>query len=144
MAVNLLPFFQNIIVKCGERGVVVAMRLSGGDAVCNSVWFQERSNPSKRYIIAKGLDDKEMVILKHYPGIEFNDEEIVNVTGAGDSLVGTLCAGIAMDSTTFQDPTKLDPLIHLAQEAAVLSLHSVRAVSPLLGNASSHNRLRSS
>lgn len=139
MAVNLLPFFQNLVIKCGNRGVVVVMRISGKDVV-ESSWSAERSNPHQRYIVARGLDDNEMVVLRHFPALIVGKEEIVNVTGAGDSLVGTICAGITMDRKCFQSAPKLDALIHLAQEAAVLSLHSVRAVSPLLGRVAGHHR----
>jgi len=139
MAITLLPFFQHLVIKCGERGVVVVMRIPG-EAARHSSWLGERSSREKRCIIAKGSKSGDIVVLKHYPAIEIKEEEIINVTGAGDSLVGTLCAGIAMDPTTFKDQAKLDALVHLAQEAAVLSLHSVRAVSPLLGNTTTHGK----
>ena len=132
MAINMLPFFQNIIIKCGERGVIVAMRVLEGD-IERSAWSAERSNPLKRYVVAKS--GKEIVVLKHYPAIPIDKEEIVSVTGAGDSLVGTLSACIARDPQTFHDPTKLDAAIDSAQRATILSLHSVRAISPLLGTA---------
>ena len=44
-------------------------------------------------------------------------------------------ASIVSDPTTFLNPEKLDNAVRLAQKAAVMSLHSVRAVSPLLGRA---------
>ncbi|EJD04074.1 uncharacterized protein FOMMEDRAFT_133422 [Fomitiporia mediterranea MF3/22] len=132
MAVNLLPFFQNLVIKCGERGVVVVMRICGED-VDSSAWMMERSNPLRGYIVAKGLEGREIVILKHFPAIPMENDEIVSVTGAGDSLVGALSASLIKDPTTFLDPAKLNAAMQLAQKAAVLSLHSIRAVSPLLG-----------
>jgi len=139
MAISLLPIFEHLIIKCGDRGVVLVMRISG-EAAKHSPWSAEQSNPAKRCIIANGSRGGDVVVLKHYPAIDIKDEEIVNVTGAGDSLVGTLCAGIAIDPTTFNDPAKLDALVQEAQEAAVLSLQSVRAVSPLLGSPTTHGR----
>ncbi|THH11202.1 hypothetical protein EW145_g820 [Phellinidium pouzarii] len=135
MAINLLPFFQNIIIKCGERGVIVVMRFSGEDAM-NTSWADERSNPFGRYIIAKSHNSKELVVLRHFPAIPVNKDEIVSVTGAGDSMVGALCASIVNDPSTFHHTKRLDAAIQLSQEAAVLSLHSVRAISPLLGKGS--------
>ena len=135
MAVNLLPFFQNLVIKCGDKGVVVVMRISGENAT-GSAWAHELSNPVKGYIVAKGLHGKEIVVLKHFPAIPVEPEEVVSVTGAGDSLAGALCAALVRDPTTFHTPKKLDAAIHLAQRAAVLSLHSVRAISPLLGEES--------
>lgn len=143
MAVNLLPFFQHIIIKCGERGVITVFRISGKEDVNRSSWVNERSNPLRRYVVARGTttktgsngEEKEpsLIVLKHYPAIPLSDAEIVNVTGAGDSLVGSLSASIVQDPTVFLHPDKLDEAIHQAQKAAVMSLHSVRAVSPLLG-----------
>ncbi|KAL5495381.1 hypothetical protein ACEPAI_844 [Sanghuangporus weigelae] len=132
MAINLLPFFQNLVIKCGDKGVVVVMRISGEDVI-NSPWALEHSNPVKGYIVAKGLHGKEIVVLKHFPAIPVEPEEVVSVTGAGDSLAGALCASLVKDPNIFQTPEKLDAAIHHAQRAAVLSLHSVRAISPLLG-----------
>jgi pseudouridine-5'-phosphate glycosidase/pseudouridine kinase len=40
MAVNLLPFFQHVIIKCGRRGVIVAMRIPG-PAAERSGWVHE-------------------------------------------------------------------------------------------------------
>ncbi|OCB88300.1 hypothetical protein A7U60_g4502 [Sanghuangporus baumii] len=135
MAINILPFFQNLVIKCGDKGVVVVMRISGENAK-NSPWALEHSNPVKGYIVAKGLHGKEIVVLKHFPAIPVEPEEVVSVTGAGDSLAGALCASLVKDPTTFQTSEKLDAAVHIAQRAAVLSLHSVRAISPLLGEES--------
>lgn len=129
MAINMLPFFQNLIIKCGDRGVIVASRILEDD-IARSPWSAERSNPLKRYIVAK--TGKELVVLKHYPAISLKKEEIVSVTGAGDSLVGMLSACITKEPDLFLDPLKLDVAIQSAQEASVLSLHSVRAISPRL------------
>lgn len=133
MAINLLPFFQNLIVKCGEKGVIIAMRISGSDAR-ESMWKGERSNPLNRYIVAHGIQNKEIVVLKHFPAPSIRKDEIVSVTGAGDSLVGALAASIVTYPTVFHDPVRLEASIRNAQEAAVLSLHSIRAISPLLGS----------
>lgn len=133
MAINLLPFFQHLVIKCGERGVVAVMRLSEEDTI-HSAWRNERSHPMGRYTVARAHGADGLVVLKHFPAIATDGEQIISVTGAGDSLAGVLCAGIARDRTTFLDPRKLDALMDAAQEAAVLSLKSHRSVSPQLGS----------
>lgn len=132
MAINLLPFFQHLVITCGDRGVVVASRIYGKD-IEKSAWTNERSNPRGRYIVAKGNHGNELVVMKHFPALNVNPDEIVSDTGAGDSFTGSLCAGIIRDPDAFLDPERMETLIRQAQEAAVLSMHSVRAVSPSLG-----------
>lgn len=132
MAVNLLPFFQHLVIKCGELGIIVAMRVPS-DSLQQSAWASKRSNPLERYVVAKRSDDADIVVLKHFPALAVERDSIINVTGAGDSLVGSLCAGLVKKPAAFRDPKDLDALVHLAQEAAVLSLQSEAAVSPLLG-----------
>lgn len=133
MAVNLLPFFGHLVIKCGELGVVVAMRLSGPQAQAASGWARElRSNPRERFVLARG--DGEIVVLKHFPALSVDPGTIVNVTGAGDSLVGAILAGLVRNPVSFEEPRSLDVLINTAQRAAVMTLQSPLAVSPLLSS----------
>ncbi|KDQ63525.1 hypothetical protein JAAARDRAFT_29544 [Jaapia argillacea MUCL 33604] len=131
MAVNLLPFFQNLVVKLGPRGVLVVLRVSGED-VKKSGWAGERSNPRGRYIVARGQDDLEMVVIRHFPALSVSPDEIVSVTGAGDTLVGSLLASLVLDPTAFHHPKRLDDVIERAQQAAVMTLKSNLAVSPFI------------
>ncbi|TFY72885.1 hypothetical protein EVG20_g132 [Dentipellis fragilis] len=126
MAINLLPFFQHIVIKCGELGVIVVMRVSGG----SSPWALERSNPRRRYIVAHGRS--ETVVLKHFPAHELAGNTAVNVTGAGDSLVGALLAMLTENPSLFQDEKMMDDAIEVAQRAAIATLGSELAVSPTL------------
>lgn len=128
MAVQLLPFFQHIILKCGKLGVVVVMRISGIEAK-NSPWLEEHTNLVEGQVISKNRDMSEIIVLKHFPGISISDQSIVNVTGAGDSLVGALCAGLSIQPNAMEDPRELSKLIGLGQNAAILSLQSASAVS---------------
>lgn len=134
MAVNLLPLFQNLVIKCGELGVIVVMRISGDEAI-RSGWANERSNPMKRCAVAKGKLSNEIVVLKHFAPIPVSKEDVISVTGAGDSLAGVLCAGLVKDPSAFLDPGRLDKLMHHAQKGAVLSLRSEKAISPQIGDA---------
>ena len=131
MAVSLLPYFQHVIVKCGDRGVVLVARILDNT---KTHWKTERSNPYRRYVIAKGVDGEASVILKHYPAVVLNNSDVTNVTGAGDTLVGALCAGLVKNPNALQELSVCDGLLQFAQEAAVSSLRNARAISPDLGD----------
>lgn len=129
MAINLLPFFQHIIIKCGERGALVVMRVDPKDAM---TWGREKSNPQGRYVIAQGHNE-EAIVLQHFPGHAV--ESVTNVTGAGDSFVGAVLASLSQNPQAFYSPKDLEQTITTAQQAAVLTLQSELAVSPLLSDA---------
>lgn len=131
MAMKLLPFFQNLVIKCGALGIVVAVRVSG-EEIATSGWAQEQSNIHGRYIVSRGKSDKELVVLQHFPPLEVDG--IVNVTGAGDSLVGSVLASLMKTPDTFKDRKSLESAIGNAQRAACLTLQSPHAVSPELSN----------
>ncbi|GJJ13915.1 hypothetical protein Clacol_008172 [Clathrus columnatus] len=124
MAVSLIPFFKHLFVKLGKHGVLVVMRLVGDKA---NGWMNERTSFEKRQVLARGKDS--VLVLKHYSAVAFK-QEIVNVTGAGDSFVGSLLTDLMWDELLC--PTRLDEIIDKAQCAAVLSLTSAEAVSPRL------------
>jgi pseudouridine-5'-phosphate glycosidase/pseudouridine kinase len=127
MAVSLLPVFQHLIIKCGKRGVVLAMRVQDDGL---SMWAAARSDPQQRLVVAHG--NGETIVLKHFPALAISSDKIVNVTGAGDSLVGALLATLVQNPSALQDPRTIDESVMLAQKAAVLTLQSDLAVSPLL------------
>lgn len=131
MAINLLPFFQHLIIKCGERGAIIVMRIDPGDAA-TSPWGRERSNPYARYVVAQG-NNKEIVVLQHFPGLSV--ENVTNVTGAGDSFVGAVLASLSQNPQALYNPKDLEQTITTAQQAAMLTLQSELAVSPLLSDA---------
>jgi pseudouridine-5'-phosphate glycosidase/pseudouridine kinase len=138
MAVNLLPFFQNMVIKCGERGLIVAMRVSGPDAT-TSQWAKEHSNLFRRRIIAHGKSSREIVVLLHIPALPLPKENIVNVTGAGDTLVGSILASLLLQGAgLFSHPSLLDDAMHAGQQSALLTLQSSHAVSPLIASMASH------
>ncbi|KIJ21800.1 hypothetical protein PAXINDRAFT_105303 [Paxillus involutus ATCC 200175] len=131
MAVNLLPFFQHLVIKCGRLGVVVVMRLNRAEA---SAWEKERSNPRSRYIIARSPSSDEIVVTQHFPPLQVAQEAKLNTTGAGDSLVGALLAVLAQDPKAFDSPVTLTKALDLAQQASILTLQSPYAVSPSLSS----------
>jgi len=91
-------------------------------------WSNERTRSDQRLLIAKG--ENSTLVMKHYPAIPLR-ERIVNVTGAGDSFVGSLLASLSV-SGAIDSVASLDRIVEEAQCAAILSLSSSEAVSPLL------------
>ncbi|KAJ7487551.1 indigoidine synthase A-like protein [Mycena galericulata] len=127
MAVALTPFFRHTFIKCGERGVLAVIRLSGEEAQ-TSEWVHERSNPSRQYIVAHG-DSGEILVLHFFPP---HPTTVVSSTGAGDSFVGALLASLQAHPQSLRDPLGLSQLVTTCQKAAVLTLQSHSSVSPLL------------
>lgn len=141
MAINLLPFFQHLVIKCGERGLIAAFRISGAQAE-SSAWATQSSNIFARQIVAHNEARKSIVVLKHFPPIQVPDEKIVNVTGAGDSLVGSMLATLSQNPGAFENPDILDYTLAQAQLAAVYTLQSEHAVSPRLSALSGDSSLQ--
>lgn len=136
MAINLLPFFQNLIIKCGSIGVILVSRMPSSNS---SSWTTEQTNVPRRTIILHGKSDT--ILLRHFPAHIIAEDSIVNVTGAGDTLVGALLAEVVRDPGLFEGKSGGDggdgleamgAAVERAQGAAVKTLQSSLAVSPLL------------
>jgi pseudouridine-5'-phosphate glycosidase/pseudouridine kinase len=94
-------------------------------------WAMEKSDPkSHRQIIARGRT--AVFVLKHFPAMLLDSSAVINVTGAGDSLVGSILASLASNSEAMQDVGSVTRMVNRAQQAAALTLRSDMAVSPLL------------
>lgn len=126
MAINLLPFFQHIILKCGQRGVLLVFR-TAVDGVGSTSWAQETTNLKQRQVIAHGKNGS-VVVMKHYPAEALAPEELVNVTGAGDTLVGSLLASLVQNRGMFSSPAALDEAIVRAQKVSCLVIISVPVI----------------
>ena len=124
MAINFLPFFQHLAIRCGEQGVIVVMRVSR-----QSKWASERSNIHRRYIISNGSGNGDIVVLHHFPANRLPAGSIINVTGAGDTLVASVLASLVQNPKVFEDPESLKKTMEDAQAAAVLTLESEYPVS---------------
>ncbi|KIL70885.1 hypothetical protein M378DRAFT_497552 [Amanita muscaria Koide BX008] len=124
MAINLLPFFQHLVIKCGGRGILVAMHITGP-----SSWLDERSNIFKRSVVAHGNSDNA-IILQYFPA--HSSGNVTNVTGAGDSFVGALLALLALQPDAFHSHNSLQEVIDASQQAARLTVESHLAVSPII------------
>lgn len=114
MSVNLLPFIQHIIVKCGKLGMFAVFRVPAESAKL-SPWANEHSNIRARQVVAHGKDG-EVVVVKHFPALDIPEGSLLNVTGAGDSLVGSILASLVQSPAAFLDPVTLDTLVERAQK----------------------------
>ncbi|KAJ3823591.1 indigoidine synthase A-like protein [Lentinula raphanica] len=123
MAVKLLPLFRHIVIKCGDKGVLVAMRQNP-----DSAWRSEQGNIKARCVVHHS--DSDTIVLSHFPALPV--EHLVNVTGAGDSFVGILASYLVRQPNAFNSPESLTQVIDVAQRAAVLTLGSPYAVAPEL------------
>ena len=88
------------------------------------------TTPHAQRPMAHPQSDGGLLVLKWYQAHTLNSP-VVNVTGAGDSLVGSLLASIihgGKDENPFHHPSRLDSAVNRAQEAAVRSLQSPFAV----------------
>ncbi|OAX44241.1 hypothetical protein K503DRAFT_852805 [Rhizopogon vinicolor AM-OR11-026] len=133
MAINLLPFFRHLVIKCGDLGVIVVMHLTGDDAVQSS-WSTESTNCHARYVVSHSSTSGDIVVLQHFPALRLPSDALINTTGAGDSLVGALLAALVQSPKAFHAAGSLQHTIDTAQQAALLSLQSPCAVSPLLSS----------
>ncbi|KAF7310868.1 Indigoidine synthase A-like protein [Mycena chlorophos] len=124
MAIQLTPFFRHMFIKCGENGVFAVLKLAGTDA---SGWQGVRSDPERRYVVARGDLPTEVLVLQHFPSFP---TAVLNTTGAGDSLVGSLLAGLVSSPSPLANHTLLAQLVERSQRAASLSLQSQFSVSP--------------
>jgi len=102
-------------------------------------WSASSVRTSGRQIVVKSTNGS-ILVLKYFPALplESSGSDTVNVTGAGDSLVGSLLASVVSNGAEprnpFLDPQQLDAAIARAQNAAILTLRSPLAVSPLLSS----------
>lgn len=120
-SMQLLPYIPTIVTKLGSKGVLLTSILGKGDP-------RLRDAESQQYIVARndgGDGDVGGVYMRMFrPAEEVKD--VVSVNGVGDTFLGVLIAGLARGG-------RVDGLVDVAQEAAVMTLRSREAVSPELG-----------
>uniref|UniRef100_A0A3Q0R1B9 Zgc:136858 n=1 Tax=Amphilophus citrinellus TaxID=61819 RepID=A0A3Q0R1B9_AMPCI len=105
----LLEHLHCLVVTLGANGVLLC-----GEHDAGTVNLQPRKQKRKRQLCAL-----------HYPALAVTSEEIMNVSGAGDSLAGALMAGILQGKDT-------DSCVRMGLLAARTSLASPHPISPLL------------
>ncbi|KAG8874737.1 hypothetical protein FRB97_005677 [Tulasnella sp. 331] len=126
-----MRLFTHLVIKCGERGVLLAMRMSSQDS---QPWLD---NMTSLRIALPIESNGDTVILERFLPHQISREELISTTGAGDSLVGTLLSEESAALTEpsgrsiFLDPLRLGRAMDEAQGAAVRALKSNRAVADL-------------
>ena len=122
--IQLLPFIPNIVTKLGRKGCLLASLLRPEDP-------RLRHPESAPYVLSRNVSaDSEIggLYMRLIPAFEeVKQDSIVSVNGIGDTLLGVTVSGLLREKT-------LDQALSLAQEAAVLTLKSAEAVSPLVRN----------
>lgn len=113
MAIHLLPFIQRMVLKCGELGVIVVFK-SIAEVGTASAWSNEHTNIQARQVVARGQTGTPL-IFKHFPALPLETGHIVNVTGAGDSLVGSMLSTLLQTPQVFEDPSHLSIVVQHAQ-----------------------------
>ncbi|KAG9302302.1 hypothetical protein G9A89_008793 [Geosiphon pyriformis] len=91
-AVFLLPYIPTLIIKLGKHGVLLAQLIQQDQIITTNI--AENSRSENEIIVPN--DNGNVIRFKYFDPISFSQSTIVNVTGAGDSLVGTLVAGITL------------------------------------------------
>ncbi|XP_026222279.1 indigoidine_A and YeiC_kinase_like domain-containing protein isoform X1 [Anabas testudineus] len=105
----LLEHLHCLVVTLGADGVLVC-----GEHDAGSINMQPRKQKRRRRLCAL-----------HYPALPLAAEEIMNVSGAGDSLAGAMMAGILQGRDT-------DSCVQMGLLAARLSLASPHPIAPTL------------
>ena len=113
MAIRMLAtsIFGALFIKSGSRGVLVAQRISDVDQ--SSEWTSLRK--SKGTVVIRSGAPGDVIVLKHFAALPLQEQEIRNVTGAGDNLAGALLAGMSRGLSPAL-PADLDRLVELAQQ----------------------------
>ena len=73
-----------MIIECGDRGVVMVVRVSR-----LTKWASDRSDIHERRVVSGGTGGGDIIVLRHFLANHLL-ESIVNVTGAGGTLVGPI------------------------------------------------------
>lgn len=113
-AIGLLPFTRNLWIKCGNRGLIhihVSERLAAG---------QNREGATLIHRLPGQLGH---LMIRHYAPLHIKEEDVVSTTGAGDTLVGGLVAGLLDESGE-----KEEVWVQTALERVGRTMRSQRAV----------------
>lgn len=90
---HLLPFFQNILVKLGNRGVMLFSLVTNHKDL-KSIPTTSQYKPTS--IVVNDFDSRLGVVVEYFDIPKQNlNLSVVNVTGAGDTMVGYLSAKLA-------------------------------------------------
>ncbi|KAI9733962.1 MAG: hypothetical protein M1834_002619 [Cirrosporium novae-zelandiae] len=122
-SIQLLPYMPCILTKLGQEGVLLTQLLRAGDG-------RLTSPESAPYIVSRNhsesLKDIGGIYMRMFPPAELiPEDQIVSVNGAGDTMLGVITAGLALNSEA-----KIEDLVDIGQRASVMTLKSNFSVSP--------------
>ncbi|KAJ5043948.1 hypothetical protein NUH16_000743 [Penicillium rubens] len=124
-SVQLLPLIPCIVTKLGGAGALLTQLLPPGDP--------RLTDPeSAPYILARASPGSDVpfggVYMRLFsPATILDDQDIVSVNAAGDTLLGVVVAGLAKDPSV-----RIEDVIPIAQEASRKTLASAGGVSKKL------------
>lgn len=131
-AFHLLPYFPNLFVKLGQRGIINFQLFENMDAVRQPSKGTELEG-NNRFVSSISIwGEKNMgILIQHFPPYPLGNTPVVSVNGAGDTLCGTLLSELARDHEWLADSQdRKIAVMERAQQAAVLSLGTMNSVSP--------------
>lgn len=112
--VALLPWIESLWIKAGKRGVVhIAIAKSPSKASRGTANISQKLD---------GVHSGKYLIVEYYESPSIKESEIVSTTGAGDTLVGGIVAGLV-------DGQEGNELVGRALDGVKRSLTSHRAVA---------------
>lgn len=117
-SMQLLPYIPTLLTKMGAEGVLMTAILKKDDP-------RLRDRDEEEYILTRAPPTHPTVggvYMRLFPRVE-DVKEIVSVNGVGDTFLGVLVAGLAQGG-------RVDKLVNVAQQGAVLSLKWAGSVSP--------------
>ncbi|RKU42333.1 hypothetical protein DL546_005229 [Coniochaeta pulveracea] len=117
---QLLPFIPTLVVTLGDQGVLLAEVLRPDD-------LRLKDQEHAKYVVARNkTEDPKFggIYMRLYPAVA-KVEDVVSVNGAGDTFLGVLVAGLAMNVPLYK-------AINIAQTGAIMTLRSKEPVSPEL------------
>ncbi|XP_055566724.1 uncharacterized protein LOC102057389 isoform X2 [Falco cherrug] len=115
LACPLLAHLHCVVVTLGAHGILLCGKSLGGSILLCSGAHEQTAAAS--------------LCATHYPAIHISREEIVNVSGAGDSLMAGILAGMLAKHDT-------DTCVRMGLLAASLSLRSYEPISPAISTSS--------
>jgi sugar/nucleoside kinase (ribokinase family) len=121
--IQLLPFIPCIVTKLGEAGALVTQLLPPGDP--------RLTDPeSAPYVLARAPPNSDVpfggVYMRLFsPHAVLDEQDIVSVNAAGDTLLGVLVAGLAKHGKS----ARIEDIIPIAQEASRKTMASAGGVS---------------
>ncbi|XP_010012556.1 PREDICTED: pseudouridine-metabolizing bifunctional protein C1861.05-like [Nestor notabilis] len=115
LACPLLSHLHCVVVTLGAHGILLCGKSLGGSILLHPRAYEQAAAAS--------------LCATHYPAVHISREDIVNVSGAGDSLMAGILAGILAKHDT-------DTCVRMGLLAASLSLRSYEPISPEISTSS--------